>query len=563
MRCMRVSGKLNRRGCGFVAFTTLAFFALPLCGQDNSNPSMSIRRPVAFAISPPLRDVAKLPGQPAYRFDDADHDRSAIFHPGRKPAFVADPVEQNSPGAPASIAIGRNLLGIGNRFPGFSNPDAYPPDSSIAVGDTQVVEWVNTSYAVFDKNSGNLLIGPITSGHIWDGLGGECNVAQPDPIAQWDRTAHRWLLAQNTYGPFSACIAVSMTADATGSYYLYAFSLPDFPDYPKWGVWPSGYFQTMNMFNASLTQFLYTEVCAYNGAKMRVGDRNAEQICFQLTQNDYSLLPADQDSHVPPPDGQDEFFIGSYDVDGGNDHLYLYSMHPVFPDPAQSTFQGSNLADPFTVPAYNPYAPNCEPIRGACIPEPNRVGVGSLADRLMYRFVYWNDGPLANITSTAPLPAPAQHWFVNHTAAGSSGQAGVRWYEFTAPIRTVTISGLHLFQSGTFAPDSNYRWMASLARDKAGDIALGYSISSSIRNPAIAVTGRTLGDPLGQMEAEQVIVQGTGEQIDSQNRWGDYSTMWIDPSDGCTFWYAQEYYITTASWDWSTRLASLKFSNCH
>lgn len=544
-----------------VALTTLALLTFPVCAQEKSNPPMTVRHPAAFAISPPLRELANLPGQPIYRFHQGEHDRSVNFHPGRKPGFVGDPVEQSSPGGPASISIGLSLLGIGNGFPDFSNP-GFPPDSSIAVGDSQVVEWVNTSYAVFDKNSGTLLLGPITSGHIWDGLGGECNVAQPDPIAQWDRSAHRWLLAQNTYGPYLSCIAVSMTADATGPYYLYAYPLPQFPDYPKWGIWPGGFYQTMNMFD-SLNQFLYPEVCAYNSAKMLVGDASAEQVCFMLTRNDFSLLPADQDSNLGPPQGQDEFFIGSYDVEASHDHLYLYSMHPDFSVPSQSTFTGSNLADPLMVPSYNPYDRGCDPVRGACIPEPNGAGVGSLADRLMYRFAYWNDGPLANVTATAPRRAPAQHWLVNHTTTASGGQAGVRWYEFTAPIRTVTIAGLSLFQAGTFAPDSNYRWMASLARDKAGDIAMGYNLSSSTVYPSIAFTGRTVSDPLGQMEAEQLIVRGNAEQMDSQNRWGDYSTMWIDPSDGCTFWYAQEYYLITASWDWSTRLASLKFSNCH
>lgn len=541
----------------------LAFFARSAYAQDNSNPPMTVHHPAAFAISPPLRELDKLPGRPIYGLSEANPEPYVNFHPGRQTGFVADPVEQRSPGGRASISIGLNFLGVGNGFPDFSNPQ-FPPDTNAVVGDTQVVEWVNTSFAVFDKNTGAVLAGPIIGGVLWSDLGGSCNSSEPDPIAQWDRTAHRWLMAQNTYGPYFACIAVSQTDDATGSYYEYAFPLLEFPDYPKWGIWPSGYFQTIDNYNVSSGYvYLNAEVCGYNSAKMLVGDPSAEQICFQLTHNDFSLLAADQDSNVPPPHGQDEFFIGSYDVDASNNHLYLYSMHPDFSNPSQSTFRGSGLAHPFTVPTYNPYKPNCDPIRGACIPEPNGSGVGSLADRLMYRFAYWDDGPTANVPPSPPKPAPAQHWFVNHVTTASGGQAGVRWYEFTAPIRTVDITGLSLFQSGTFAPDSNYRWMGSLARDKVGDIALGYSLSSSTRNPAVAFTGRTVNDPLGQMEAEQVIVHGAGEQIDSLNRWGDYSTMSIDGSDGCTFWYAQEYYMVTASWDWSTRLASLKFSNCH
>lgn len=549
-----------------VTLGVLMFCTLPASAQVNSTPQITFRHAASFAVSPPLGELARLPRQPIYGFQEANPEPHVNFHPGRKPGFVNDPVEQISPGAPASISIGLNLLGVGNGFPGYSDPQ-YPPDSNAAVGDTQVVEWVNTSYAVFDKHSGTILAGPLDGNSLWGPLGGLCSSAWPDVIAQWDRRAHRWLLTQNVYaGAYTACIAVSQTNDATGSYYLYAFSLgPNFPDYPKWGIWPSGYFQTMDNYILSQGRYVFSngEVCGYNSAKLLVGDSSAEQICFQLTPHDFSLLPADQDSNLPPPNGQDEFFIGSYDVDASNNHLYLYSVHPVFSNPTQSTFTGSGLADQLTVPTYNPYNPNCDPIRGACIPEPNGSGVGSLADRLMYRFAYWNDGPPVHPPPVPLRPAPAQHWFVSHVTTASGGQAGVRWYEFTAPIKTVTIDGLSLFQSGTFAPDSNYRWMGSLTRDKVGDIALGYSLSSSTMNPSVAFTGRTVKEPLGQMEAERVIIQGTGWQVGSDNRWGDYSTMSIDGSDGCTFWYVQEYYSVTASWDWSTRLASLKFSNCH
>ncbi len=545
-----------------VTLGVLVFCTLPVYAQDN--PSMTVRHAEGFAISPPLSELAKLPRPPIYGFHEANPVRYVNFHPGRQLGPAVDPVEQSRPGGPASISLGLNLLGVGNGFPDYSVPDA-PPDTNAAVGDSQVVEWVNVSYAIFDKTTGSTILGPVEGNTIWSALGGTCAANNDgDIISQWDKTAHRWLLAQNVFveGEYTACIAVSQTNDATGSYYLYAFSLGSgFPDYPKYGIWPSGYFETMNNFGPSGSEFVGAEVCGYNSTKLLVGDKTAEQICFQLTDNDYSLLPADQDSNLAPPNGQDEFFIGSYDVDTSNDHLYLYSMHPVFSDPSESTFVGSGLADPFTVPTYTPFC-DSNPIRGACIPEPNGSGVASLGDRLMYRFAYWDDGPLAHVNATPPLPAPAQHWFVNHVATASGGQAGVRWYEFTAPIKTVTISGLSLFQSGTFAPDSNYRWMGSLTRDKVGDIALGYSLSSSTVDPSTAFTGRTVKDPLGQMEAEQVIVSGMGSQTDTENRWGDYSSMAIDGSDGCTFWYAQEYYMVTAEFDWSTRVASLKFSNC-
>lgn len=476
-----------------------------------------------------------------------------------------DPVEQSKPGASTTmLAVGLNLLGVGTGFPGYSDSVA-PPDTNAAVGDTQVVEWVNSSFAVFNKSTGAIELGPVEGNTLWSGLGGLCATGSSvDIIAQWDRTAHRWLLARNTFVAYDACIAVSQTADATGPYYEYEFSLGNgYPDYPKYGICPTGYFETINNFGPGGSQFKGAEVCAYNSAKLLVGDNSAEQICFQLTANDYSLLPADQDSNLPAPNGQQEFFIGSYDVDGDNDHLYLYSMAPDYSNPSQSTFTGSGLANPITVPAYTPYDPTCNEGNGACIPEPGGLGVASLFDRLMYRFAYWEDQPLAHVSATPPRPTPAQHWLVNHIVQASGGQAGIRWYEFTAPIKTANLSNVTLFQSGTWAPDGNYRWMGSMARDKVGDIVIGYSVSSSTLYPSVAAAGRTSADPLGTLETEVPIVAGTGSQSDSNNRWGDYSSMAIDGGDQCTFWYAQEYYtVPNSTYDWSTQLASLKFSNC-
>ena len=199
----------------------------------------------------------------------------------------------------------------------------------------------------------------------------------------------------------------------------------------------------------------------------------------------------------------------------------------------------------------------------ACVPQ---LGSSDLlsdqGELVMYRFAYWEDPPLVNVRATPPKPVPSQHWLVNHTVITSGGNDGVRWYEFTAPIKNVPVTSLALFQQGTFAPDSNWRWMGSMARDKVGDILLGYSISSASMYPGIAIAGRTVNDPLGTLESEVTVVNGTGSQLGSSNRWGDYSAMRID-QDGCTFWYTQEYYMLTVSNDWSTQIASAKFANCH
>src|SRR5262249_24661740 len=192
-----------------------------------------------------------------------------------------------------------------------------PPDTNAAVGDTQVVEWVNIAYAVYNKSTGTMEAGPIAGNLIWQSLGGRCaQFNDGDIIAQWDRTAHRWFLTQNVFhNPYDACVAVSTSNDALGTCYLYQFPLNNgFPDYPKWGIWPTRHFQTNNANTA--------QVCAYNSAKLLIGDPTAEQVCVNTSANDFSLLPGDLDSNVPPPAGQDEFFIGSYLSDPGNSHLY-------------------------------------------------------------------------------------------------------------------------------------------------------------------------------------------------------------------------------------------------
>lgn len=546
-----------------LAVTILAFIVIvaPCFGATQTveaqPPQMTFHRPVSFAVSPPLRDLAKLPPTYHYGFE-LDGEREQIqpnFHPGRVLGPAKDPVEQKSPGPASNITPGLSIEGVSN----VNN--VHPSDVNAAVGDSQIVEWVNFSYAVYNKTTGALEAGPFDGNLLFQAMGGPCfNENAGDPIAQWDKVHHRWVLVQNFIDkehheapPYYACIAISTSADATGSYYLYQFPVNSrlFPDYQKLGIWPTGYFQTAN-------DGFGVYVCGYNSAKLIVGDQSAEQICFLTSSQEFTLLPGDVDSPTPPPANQDEFFIGSYDVDNDQDHLYLYSMHVDFANPSQSSFTGSGLADPITVPTYVPLCPNQE--GPDCIPQQDGAILVSLGDRLMYRLAYWNDGVPDHAKPNA-LPIPSQHWYVNHVTTASGGQAGVRWYEFRAPVRTVTISDISLFQSGTFAPDSNYRWIGSLAQDKMGDIALGYSLAGSTIWTSIGATGRVPGDPLGQMEAETVVVPGSGSQ-GGYERWGDYSSMAID-ADGCTFWYAQMYYTVPASFNWQTKLVSMKFNGCH
>ena len=473
-----------------------------------------------------------------------------------------------------------SVLGVGVGFPNYSVPDA-PPDTTMAVGDTEVVQGVNVSYADFNKSTGAVI--PIngqdstlfyTPWHalIPNTLCGEHNPG--DIIVKFDRYAHRWLLMQNVFtSPYAVCVAVSQTATFSDQLWtVYEFPVVNngFPDYPKWGVWATGgpsdgYFQNWNNFGPGGEGFQGPVMCGYDRAKFLAGDPSAEQICFQLEQTEDSLLPADAESSVPPPATEDEFFIGSVgDID--NSHLSTYSMHINSWSPASATMTGLGNSQPIAVA---PYTPSCDgQYGGDCVPQKGITDeADSLGDRLMYRFAYWEDQSPSHATATPPIPAPVQHYAVDFdvwNAATSS--IGVRWFEFQAPQRTVPVTSMFVAQQGTYVGttgDSQYRWMGSIARDKVGNMLLGYSESSSTQYPSIYVAGRIYSDPSGTLGPEVQAAAGSGSQPDTADRWGDYSTMLVDPSDNCSFIYTQEYYTVTATFSWSTNISSWSFPNCH
>ena len=551
-------------GLSLFAVGMLLMASLPLAAQDPAHHA------VAFGISERLDELALQPQLQPYGFHEANPVRRV---PKRSFGHVVDGAEQNSVAAPgAEFTIGANFLGVGNGFQNYTVPDA-PPDTTMAVGDTQIVQWVNVSYTVCQKTA-PYTCGPAVLGNLlWSGLPGNplCKTRNDgDIIAHFDAKAHRWLLTQNVFAsPYAVCVAISTTPDANGTYFLYQFGVPGngFPDYPKWGIWPTNYGQAVNDFGPGGSGFIGPMVCVYNRVKMLAGDPSAEQICHQYTiEPEYQdgLLPADQDSWVDPPAGQDQFFIGSLgDVD--NSHLSLYSAHiNNLNDWSQgATFTGDANSQLITIATFDPA---CGNYGGSCVPQ---KGISDLLDslggRLMYRFAYWNDGPPTNANVHAK---PAQHWVTNFDVAASGGQNAVRWMEIKAPMRKVAPTDLTVAQQGTYAPDGNWRWMGSVARDRVGNMLVGYSEScgntcpgGTPMYPSIFLAGRMASDPQGTLGPEVQVVGGSGSQPGTSNRWGDYSAMRID-QDGCTFWYTTEYYKVTAQFDWSTQVASAKFANC-
>jgi hypothetical protein len=244
-----------------------------------------------------------------------------------------------------------------------------------------------------------------------------------------------------------------------------------------------------------------------------------------------SYLPIDLDGPTRPLDGTPAYFM---DIFGSN--LGVYTMSPNF-----ATSPPSATLSAFSALPVNGYS------QANDSPQPGTTEtLDALSDRAMYRLAFriFNDH---------------ESVVLNHAVIAGAANSGVRWYELRSPISTS--GSFSIFQQGTYAPDSDYRWMGSAAMDQAGDIGLGYSVSGPSTFPSVRYTGRTPDDPLNTMESEGVIINGTGSQT-GYDRWGDYSSMRIDPSDDCTFWYVNEYLPNTSSAGWYTRIGSFKFSNC-
>ena len=384
---------MKRRVMSACWSSVLGLSVLLLCSpalfaQGAPRPSPTVRHAVALALRRRFRELAKLPAPPHYVLQ-ANH---PLRPSQRRPAgVVVDRVEQSAAGGGSNITILENGPGLGLDFSGFDTTFNYP-DDNMAVGKDQIVQVVNNSVAVFDKSLNSL--GSVSIDDILGQLGGDCAAGTPEghPIAQYDRTAGRWLIAENVVSaqPYSgtACIAVSTSSDATGDYYGYEFSLGDgYPDLAKWGVMPTGFFQSNDNFGADGMTYQGAYECAYDRVTMEAGG-DAAQVCFQLTTSDFALLPADLDSAQPPPLGQDEFLFSLWD----SSNLALYSFHTDWSNPNNAFMTGSGGSQLFPVPAFTP-ACNGQYL-GACVPQlgsPDLLDV--LGDRLLYRVAYYDDVP--------------------------------------------------------------------------------------------------------------------------------------------------------------------------
>jgi hypothetical protein len=570
-------------------------------GQAFKAPAPKFSDAVAFDKTAPLRDLVAQRSQSRSAAPDPASAEPIDIRPDRGPdipdqGYAGDGALQGQANGLRSALSNLTAASIGSpiaNFEGISNQDNFnifgfrvnPPDPVGDVGPNHYVEMVNLAFAVFDKQ-GNLLLGPVDTGTLWSGFPVEdCTDPSGDPIVLYDQFADRWLLTQFTTrgAPFYYdCVAISQTPDPTGAYYRYAFVTQEdahvpgtyyFPDYPKYGVWKDSYIMTTRDFGDGGGYGI--SVYALEKNKMVNGQAKARAVQFFLDSDVVpleligdGLLPPDVDGKTKPKNDAPAPIVGTQDDDypyGATfDALNIFELNVLWNSKPTASFK---FAAQLPAAEFDSNFP-CGPSRG-CIPQPGITNPDQWIDILSYRqrpthrLAYRNFGTYETFVT-------------NQSVEAAPGLAGVRWYEIRRINGTYSV-----YQQGTFTGDGDgvHRWMGSVAMDKNGNIAAGYSVSNGTDVfPGIRYTGRLSGDPLGQMTlGEGVIMNGSGVQTTTNSRWGDYTSLNVDPVDDCTFWYVNEYYEvsglplplpppplpppgTTAPWQ--TRIASFRLPGC-
>ncbi|HXK12739.1 MAG TPA: hypothetical protein VMT70_24100 [Vicinamibacteria bacterium] len=413
-----------------------------------------------------------------------------------------------------------------------------PPDTNGAVGLGHYVQMNNLVLEIFDKATGTSLAGPSADNVLWAGFGGLCQTNnEGDPIVLYDHLADRWVFSQFAHQSGGTdghqCFAVSTTPDPTGPYFRYDFFVSPgmFNDYPKIGVWPDAYYVSFNEFNAGPGLFSQAVAVAVERKAMLAG--GAARLVRIGVPGNFGLQP----SHLegpPPSAGTPNTYVAQVSVPSG---YRVWSFAVDWTNPGASTL---TLLPFVQTPAFDSSV--------LTVPQasPGEALAALSGSFLMYRAQFRQFNGYESIV-------------LNHTINAGGGRAGIRWAELRN-----TGAGWALFQVGTHAPsDGLHRWMGSIAQDRNGDIALGYSASGTTQAADVRYVSRTAADPLGTLPGGEITLQaGLGVQVSSSGRWGDYSAMSADPFPDCTFWYTQEYYANTGSFDFKTHVGSFAFPGC-
>lgn len=490
-------------------------------------------------------------------------------------------VEQRAFGTapPARLVASFDGLGVGFRGPQGDATLRNPSDNSLAVGRDHIVQTVNSRMAIFTKrgsayrSTGEVLYGPVATHQVFRGFGGPCEERNNgDAVVRYDQLADRWLLVMPIFsrvvprssapgprraalvppapsaavaapspppatGGYAMCYAISVGPDPLGSWDRYEFARPLFPDYPRPAVWPDGYYVPTSTGD----EVVEKHVCVVDRARMLAGADATEQ-CIIVKDVNF-LNTADLDGRMLPPAGAPNIVLaaggtqlrGEFEADA----IFAWRFFVDWADPSRTRLEGPERI------AVAPYRYLCGGQLTTCVPQPGTDRrLDAQGDKLMARVVY------RRFASHEALVAVHS---VNTIALGG----GVRWYE----LRLDRVGALVLHQQGTFAPDGDFRWMASPAIDAYGNIGIGYSFGGERHFPGQRFVGRTARDPLGTLPfGERVLVDGEAAQTTTL-RWQDYTQTALDPVDDCTVWYVGDYLKRGAA-SYSTRIGAFRMPGC-
>jgi hypothetical protein len=463
-------------------------------------------------------------------------------------------VEQTSRGSRPPAVLLESFDGLGVGFYGPQGTAALhnPSDNSLAAGPNHIVQIVNSRMAVFSKKgavydtSGKVLYGPVETNRIFAGFGGQCEPRpNGDAVVRYDQLAGRWLYVMPIFrrptgdpqGPYAMCYAISTGPDPLGPYYRYEFKRPLFPDYPRPAIWPDGYY----IPTSTGDEVIQKHACVADRAKMLRGLPATEQ-CVIIDGVNF-LNNADIDGQGLPPAGAPNIMMaaGGSQLRGklDDDAIYVWKFHVDW-----DTAANTNVSSAVKI-GVAPYHYLCNGQLTNCVAQPDTTRkLDAQGDKIMQRLVYRNRGGQESIVAV-------------HSVDTTAGGGGVRWYEF----RLNEKRDPYLFQQGTYAPDGFFRWMGSIAMDQQGNIGIGYSFGGVPNYAGQRFAARLAADPPGMLTfQETILVEGRGSQTNT-NRWEDYATTAMDPTDDCTFWYSGDYYKAGAS-NYSSRIGSFRLPGC-
>jgi hypothetical protein len=516
----------------------------------------------------------------------------------------AEAIEQRTAGpkAPPELVVSFDGMGVGFEGPQGTATFRNPSDNTLAVGPDHIVQIVNSRTAIFTKKgkrfaeTGRPLYGPVPTNHVFAGFGGSCESRNNgDAVVRYDQIANRWLIVMPIFsraaaqpdqppvwqsgmtyvsppgrtgqpgvaaplvappataletppvpprtpgdpapaGPYSMCYAISEGPDPLGRYYRYEFLRPLFPDYPRPAIWNDGYYVPTSTGD----EVIQKHACVVDRARLLKGQPATEQ-CVVVDGVNF-LNNADVDGRTMPPAGAPNVMIAAGGTQLKNvvedDRLMLWSMHTDWKDPAKTRLDGPHAL------AVAPYRYLCDGQLTNCVPQPaTDRRLDAQGDKIMSRVVYRNLGTRESIVAV-------------HSVNTSAGGGGVRWYEFQiARDRQVSLR-----QQGTYAPDGNFRWMASPAIDRFGNIGIGFSYGGANDFAGQRFAARRADDPPGVLTLrEQTLV--AGEDAQNAMRWQDYTQTAIDPDDDCTIWYVGDY-IKKGAPSYSSRIGAFRLPGC-